>query len=56
MRTNRIDQAAFDALRKRHDERWMVELTAAVNYYAVLCGMVNASEVQAPPDGDRLPA
>ena len=56
MRTNKIDQAAFDALRKRHDERWMVELTAAMNYYALLCGMVNAFEVAAPPDGDKLPA
>jgi len=56
MRTNKIDGAAFDALRKRHDARWLVELTAAVNYYAMLCGMVNAFEVAAPPDGDRLPA
>jgi hypothetical protein len=56
MRTNKIDRAAFDALRKRHDARWMVELTAAANYYALLCGMVNAFEVAAPPGGDTLPA
>src|SRR5512132_3001625 len=32
MRTNRVDQAAFDALKKRHNEQWLVELTAAANY------------------------
>ena len=56
MRTNRIDQAVFDALRKRHNEQWLVELTAAANYFALLSGVVNAFEVAAPPDGDKLPA
>ena len=56
MRANRIDQAAFDALRKRHNEQWLVELTAAANYFALLSGVVNAFEVAAPPDGDKLPA
>jgi 4-carboxymuconolactone decarboxylase len=56
MRTNRVDQSAFDALKKRHDEQWMVELTAAANYFAFLSGVVNAFEVPAPPDGDKLPA
>ena len=55
MRTNRVDQAAFDALRKRHNEQWLVELTAAANYFALLSGVVNAFEVAAPPDGDKLP-
>ena len=56
LRTNRIDQAVFDALRKRHNEQWLVELTAAANYFALLAGVVNAFEVAAPPDGDKLPA
>jgi 4-carboxymuconolactone decarboxylase len=56
MRTNRVDQATFDALGKRHDAQWMVELTAAANYFAMLSGVVNAFEVAAPPDGDKLPA
>jgi 4-carboxymuconolactone decarboxylase len=56
MRANRIDQAVFDALRKRHNEQWLVELTAAANYFALLSGVVNAFEVAAPPDGDKLPA
>ena len=55
MRANRVDQATFDAVRKRHDEKWMVELTAAANYFALLSGVVNAFDVAAPPDGDKLP-
>jgi 4-carboxymuconolactone decarboxylase len=55
MRTNRVDQAAFDALRTRHGAQWLLELTAAANYFAMLSGVVNAFEVPAPPDGDRLP-
>jgi 4-carboxymuconolactone decarboxylase len=56
MRTNRVDQAAFDALVKRYSVPWLVELTAAANYFALLSGVVNAFEVAAPPDGDKLPA
>lgn len=56
MRTNKVDQAAFDALAKRHDPRWLVEMTAAASYFAMLCGVVNAFEVAAPPDGDKLPS
>jgi 4-carboxymuconolactone decarboxylase len=54
-RTNRVDQALFDALQKRHGTPWLVELTAAANYFAMLSGVVNAFEVAAPPDGDKLP-
>ena len=56
MRTNRVDQAVFDALQKRYGTRWLVELTAAANYFALLSGVVNAFEVAPPPDGDKLPA
>ena len=45
MRTNRVDQAAFDALKNRHGVQWLVELTAAANYFALLSGVVNAFEV-----------
>jgi 4-carboxymuconolactone decarboxylase len=54
MRTNRVDQAVFDALRERHGVQWLVELTAVANFYVALCGVVNAFEVLAPPDGDRF--
>jgi hypothetical protein len=55
LRTNRVDQALFDRLKNRHGAQWLVELTAAANYFAFLSGMVNAFEVPAPPDGDKLP-
>ena len=56
MRTNRVDQPTFDALQKRFGAQWLVELTAAAGYYAMLSNVVNAFEVAAPPDGDKLPA
>ena len=56
IRNNRVDQAAFDALKNRYGVQWLVELTAAANYYGILCGVVNAFEVSAPADGDKLPA
>jgi 4-carboxymuconolactone decarboxylase len=56
MRTNRVEPAAFEALHRRHGAQWLLEMTAAANYFAMLSGVVNAFEVEAPPDGDRLPA
>lgn len=55
MRTNRVEQAAFDALQRRFGTPWLVEMTAAASYFAMLSGVVNAFEVPAPADGDRLP-
>ncbi len=56
MRANRVDRTLFDALHGRHGSQWLVELTAAANYFALLSGVVNAFEVAPPADGDRLPA
>ncbi len=56
MRTNRVDQAAFDALNKRYGVQWLLELTAAATYYGMLSGIVSAFEVPTPDDGDPLPA
>lgn len=55
MRTNRVEQATFDALKDRFGAQWLVELTAAIGYFALVSGVANAFEVPAPPDGDRLP-
>ena len=55
VRTNRVDQTLFDRLQKRHGTQWLVELTAAAGYFGMLAGVVNAFEVAAPPDGDKLP-
>ena len=54
-RTNRVDQATFDALKNRHGVQWLVELTAVMGYFALVSGVANAFEVAAPPDGDKLP-
>jgi 4-carboxymuconolactone decarboxylase len=55
VRSNRVDQPVFDRLQKRHGTQWLVELTAAAGYFGMLSGIVNAFEVAAPPDGDKLP-
>jgi|SRR5688572_15995709 4-carboxymuconolactone decarboxylase len=55
MRTNRADPATFDALRKRYSEQWLLELTAAANFFGFVSGIANAFEVTPPPDGDKLP-
>jgi alkylhydroperoxidase family enzyme len=55
MRTNRVDQATFDALKKSYSERWLVEMTAAASYYVFVSGVANAFEVPPPEDGDKLP-
>ena len=55
VRANRVDQAVFDRLQQRHGTQWLVELTAFAGYFGMLSGIVNAFEVAAPPDGDKLP-
>jgi 4-carboxymuconolactone decarboxylase len=54
MRANRVDQTLFDRLKNRYGVQWLVELTAAANYFAFLSGVVNAFDVPAPPEGDRF--
>ena len=54
-RTNRVDQATFDALKNRYGVQWLVELTAVMGYFGMVSGIANAFEVAAPPDGDKLP-
>jgi 4-carboxymuconolactone decarboxylase len=54
MRTNRVKQPVFDALKDRQGVKWLVELTAVANFYVALCGVVNAFDVPVPPEGDRF--
>ncbi len=56
IRSNRADEAVQNKLKERHGVQWLVELTAAANYFSFLSGMVNAFDVPAPPDGDKLPS
>jgi hypothetical protein len=56
VRGPRTDPALFDRLHRRHGAAWMVEVTTAVHYFALVAGVANAFEIAPPPDGDRLPA
>src|SRR6266567_3536061 len=38
VRNNRVDQAVFDRLQKRHGTQWLVELTAFAGYFGMLSG------------------
>lgn len=55
MRTGRVEQTTFDALRNRHGMDWLIELTVVIGYYAMLSGVVSAFEVPPPAGGDPLP-
>jgi hypothetical protein len=56
MRGNRVDQALFDTLKRRHGAAWMVEVTTAAHYFALVAGVANAFELAPPAGGDTLPA
>ena len=51
-----VVQFLADLAVDKHGTKWLAELTTGVHYYAMLCGVVNAFEVAASPDGDKLPA
>ena len=55
LRTNRVGAARFDALRRRHGVRWLVELTATVGQYQYIAAINNAFEIEPRPAGDVLP-
>ena len=57
LRTNRVGQPAFDALRDRHGVRWLVELTATIGQYLYVSAINNAFEVvgEPKPDAEKLP-
>ena len=55
LRTNRVDQPVFDAIKDRYGVEWLIEMTALVGYYAMLAGVVNSVELPTPDGGDILP-
>lgn len=55
LRTNRVSQERFDALRERHGVRWLVELTATVGQYQYIAAINNAFEVEPKAGGEVLP-
>jgi len=54
LREHRVDNATFEALRKRFGERQLLELTGSIGYYAMLAMTVNACELEAAPAAEVL--
>ena len=54
LREHRVDNATFEALRKRVGERQLLELTGTIGYYAMLAMTVNACELEAAPGAEVL--
>lgn len=55
LQKNKVDQALFDELVKRHSERWLVELTATIGQYQYISAINNAFGLEPRPDADQLP-
>ena len=44
-RENRVPDEIFERLRNRHDDRWLVDITATMGQYLFMASVVNAFEV-----------
>jgi len=55
LRTNRVEQAVFDALKDRYGVPWIVELTGIVGHYGMITGLLNAFEMLPAADAEQLP-
>lgn len=53
-RTHKVDEALFKTLNERHGTKWLVELTATLNFFVFVAGIANAFEVDVPADGDPI--
>jgi len=49
-----VDKTLFSALLNRHGVKWLVELTATLNFFTFVSGIANAFEVDVPADGDPI--
>jgi 4-carboxymuconolactone decarboxylase len=54
-RSKVVTQTLFDRLRGQHGVPWLVELTALIGHYGIVCGILNAFEVAPAPDAEPLP-
>jgi 4-carboxymuconolactone decarboxylase len=54
-RSNVVTQTLFDRLRGQHGVPWLVELTALIGHYGIVCGILNAFEIAPAPDAEPLP-
>lgn len=55
LRTNRVEQDVFDALKDRHGIRWLVEITATIGQYQYISAINNAFGMEPRADGEQLP-
>ena len=55
LQKNKVEQPLFDELVKRHDVRWLVELTATIGQYQYISAINNAFGLEPAADGDPLP-
>jgi 4-carboxymuconolactone decarboxylase len=55
LRTHRVDDATFKALRTRFGDDGLIQLTGAIGYYSMLSMTVNACELEAAPGAEVLP-
>lgn len=53
-RTHKADAALFKTLHDRYGVKWLVELTATLNFFVFVAGIANAFEVDVPADGDPI--
>ena len=55
LRQHRVSQPVYDAVATWLGDAGVVELAATIGYYALLACVMNAAEVQPPPDAPVLP-
>ena len=53
-RTHKTDAALFKTLHDRYGAKWLVELTATLNFFVFVAGIANAFEVDVPEDADPI--
>jgi len=55
LQAHRVPQDLFDRLVEAHGVPWLVELTALIGHYGLVCAVLNAFEVAPAPDAEALP-
>lgn len=55
LRTNKVEDGLFEALRARKGERWLVELAATIGQYQYIAAINGTFQVEPAPDADQLP-
>ena len=55
LRSQRVTQELFDRLSEQLGVPWLVELTALLGHYGILCSIINAFEVAPEPGSEGLP-